>query len=182
MFSILRNIIVAAFVLTVVAIAIRDLPGTFSGPALEKSRALVATNEDAGDEFQSENDSQNGYGEIEIAPGRHGQFVLEAEVNGEQVDFLVDTGASLVVVDGDTAERLGFDLDDLDYTSMARTANGTAPIARIILDEIVVGDLTVSSVEAAVVKTSMPKALLGMSFLSRLEGYEVRDSGLVLRW
>ena len=74
-------------------------------------------------------------------------------MNGEPIEFLVDTGASLVVLDGETAERLGFDLDALEYTSMARTANGTAPIARIMLDEIVIGDLSVSAVEAAVVKT-----------------------------
>ena len=182
MFSILRNVVIAALVLTVVAVAVRDLPDTIGEPAAGTSRALVTASEDAEDESQNEDDYWGGYGEIEIAPSRHGQFVLEAEVNGEEVDFLVDTGASLVVVDGETAERLGFDLDELDYTGVARTANGTAPIARIILDEIVIGDLTVSSVEAAVVTTSLPRALLGMSFLARLEGYEVRDSGLVLRW
>ena len=87
-----------------------------------------------------------------------------------------------MVLGSETAERLGFDLDSLEYSGTAQTANGTAPIARIILDEIVIGDLTVRSVEAAVIEKPMPTSLLGMSFLTRLDGYEVRDSRLVLRW
>ena len=178
----LRNLFIAVIVLTGVAIAVRELPGNLGESVAENSRAFAAVSEDGKGEDEDQDDSLRGYDEIEIAPGRYGQFVLEAEVHGEPIDFLVDTGASLVVVDGETAERLGFDLDSLEYNGTARTANGTAPIARIILEEIVIGDLTVSSVEAAVVKTSMPTALLGMSFLARLESYEVRDRGLVLRW
>jgi aspartyl protease family protein len=182
MFSILRNIIVAAFLLTIVAITVRDLPDSFDVPGAATSPMPVAASEDADGESDAGYASGGGVGEIEIAPSRHGQFVLEAQVNGERVEFLVDTGASVVVLDSETAARLGFDHDTLRFTGTARTANGVARIARIVLDEIVIGDLTVSSVEAAVVKTSMPTALLGMSFLARLEGYEVRDSGLVLRW
>ena len=176
MLSLLRNLVIAAFVLTVGAIAVRDIPGDVVEIMPRNSPAGVAVSE--GDEDGTE----DGLDQLEIPPGQHGQFVLEAEINGEPIEFLVDTGASLVVLDSDTAERLGFDIDSLEFTGMARTANGTAPIARIILDEIVIGDLTVSAVEAAVIKKPMPTSLLGMSFLARLDGYEVRDSSLVLRW
>ena len=176
MWPLLRNLFIAVFVLMAVAIAVRDLSGNVGEGTTEKPRAVATVVE--GDEDRDE----DGLGELEIAPGQYGQFVIEAEVNGEPVDFLVDTGASLVVLGSETAERLGFDLDSLEYTGTARTANGTAPIALVILDQIDIGDLTVRTVEAAVVRKPMATSLLGMSFLARLDGYEVRDSRLVLRW
>jgi len=176
MLSLLRNLVIAVLVLTAGAIAIRDLPDNVFETMTKKSPAGAAVSE------SDEDGAEQGLDRLEIPPGQHGQYVIEAEVNGEPIDFLVDTGASLVVLGSETAERLGFDIDSLEFNGMAQTANGTAPIARIILDEIVIGDLTVSAVEAAVIKKPMPTSLLGMSFLTRLDGYEVRDSGLVLRW
>ncbi len=178
MLSLLRNLFITVFVLTAVAIAVRDLSGNVGQGTTEKSRAVITFAEGGEDEDEAE----YRFGELEIESGQYGHFLLEAEVNGEPVDFLVDTGASLVVLDSETAERLGFDVDSLEFTGMSNTANGTAPFARIILDEIVVGDLTVNAVEAAVHKLPMKNSLLGMSFLARLEGYEVRDGRLVLRW
>ncbi len=180
MLSLLRNLFIAVFVLTAVAIAVRDLSGNGDEVTSETPRAVATADE--GDEDEDEDGADDRLGELEIEPGQYGQFRLEAEVNGELVDFLVDTGASLVVLGSETAERLGFDLDALEYSGMAQTANGTAPIARIILDEIVIGDLTMGTVEAAVIKKPMATSLLGMSFLARLGGYEVRDGRLVLRW
>lgn len=182
MFSLLRNLFIAVFVLTVVVITVRDLGGGSDENTSAKPRAIATADEGNEDEDEDEEEAEDRYGELQIEPGQHGQFILEAEVNGESIDFLVDTGASLVVLGSETAERLGFDLDSLEYSGTAQTANGTAPIARIILDEIVIGDLTVRSVEAAVIEKPMPTSLLGMSFLTRLDGYEVRDSRLVLRW
>lgn len=172
MWSLLRNLFIAVFVLIAVAVAVRDLSGNVAPDSTEKPRAAATADNDDGDDN----------GELEIAAGPNGHFMLEAEVNGEPVEFLVDTGASIVVIGTETAERLGFDPDSLEYTGMARTANGTTPIAPIILDTIVIGDFTVSAVEAAVVGKPMATSLLGMSFLARLEGYEVRDGRLVLRW
>ncbi len=168
MWPLLRNFFIAVFVLTGVAVAVRDLSGNVGRDSTEKPPSVATA--DGAD------------GELEIAKGPRGHFVLEAEVNGEPVEFVVDTGASVVVVGPETAERLGFDLDSLEYTGMARTANGTTPIAPIILDTIVIGDLTVSAVEAAVVAKPMATSLLGMSFLARLESYEVRAGRLILRW
>ncbi len=178
MLSLLRNFFIVVFVLTAVAIAVRDLSGNVGQDTTEKPRTVASAVE--GDE--DEDGAEDEFGELEIKPGQFGQFRIEAEVNGEPVEFLVDTGASLVVLGSETAERLGFDLDSLEYSGNAQTANGIAPIARIILDEIVIGDLTIGTVEAAVVKKPMATSLLGMSFLARLGSYEVRDGRLVLRW
>ena len=178
MLSLLRNFFIVVFVLTAIAIAVRDLSGNVGQDTTEKPRTVASAVE--GDE--DEDGAEDGLGEVEIKPGQFGQFRIEAEVNGEPVEFLVDTGASLVVLGSKTAERLGFDLESLEYSGMAQTANGTAPIARIILDEIVIGDLTIGTVEAAVVKKPMATSLLGTSFLARLGSYEVRDGRLVLRW
>lgn len=120
--------------------------------------------------------------EILIRAGPDGHFRLEAEVNGETVVFLVDTGATVVALSPADAERLGFDDSTLEYSGRVRTANGVAPVAPLTLDDISIGPLTVRDVPAVVIRRPMTTALLGMSFLSRLEGYEARDDHLVLRW
>ncbi len=174
MWPLLRNLLVAVFVLTGLALAFRDLSGgAISSARNEQVRLEPGEDEDSvvlGDD------------EIEIAPSAHGHFRLNAEVNGETVDFMVDTGASLVVFGPETAARLGFDPDYLEFSGRTQTANGIASVAWITLDEIVIGDLTVGPVKAAVVQAPMETSLLGMSFLAQLDGYEVRDGRLVFRW
>ncbi len=170
MWLLLWYLFILVLLLTGVAVAVGDLSDKLDRATTDEPR-LVASDVEG-----------DGVSELEIAQGRDGHFVLEAKVNGEPIEFLVDTGASLVVLGPETAERLGFDLDSLEFNSLARTANGSAPIARVLLDEIVIGDLTVGSVEAAIIEKPMTMSLLGMSFLARLGGYEVRDGRLVLRW
>ena len=120
--------------------------------------------------------------EIEIDASSHGHFRVEAEINGEKEEFLVDTGASMVSFSLETAERLGFDEASLDFNARSRTANGMVAIALVTLDEVSVGELTLRNVKAAIRRTETGPSLLGMSFLRRLEGYEVREGKLVLRW
>lgn len=125
---------------------------------------------------------------IEVAPGavsiradNSGHFVAEAEVDGVLVRFLVDTGASLVVLSPADAERLGFDLKKLDYTQRLSTANGIVVGAPVRLGRLAIGPVTVADVRATVNGAPMDQSLLGMSFLSRLSAYEVSRETLVLR-
>ncbi len=173
MWPFLRNMFIAVFVMMTVAVVYRDLSGQAS---LETPGARATVDDEAGDDDGASD------GEYEIAQGPNGHFKLEAEVNGESIQFMVDTGATVVALGPETAERLGFDLDELDFSRSVRTANGTAPVARVILDEIVVGDLTVNNVEAVVLSKPMGISLLGMSFLAQLDGYEVRDGRFVMHW
>ena len=172
MWPILRNFVIALCLMAVGVVAIRDFT-----PLLESSQAAKAPESSKKPFIQANNDW-----EIEIEPGRHGHFQVDAEINGEIEAFLVDTGASLVSFTLDTAERLGFDEVSLDFNARSQTANGLVAIAFVTLDEVTIGDLTLRNVKAAIRRTKSGPSLLGMSFLRRLQGYEVREGKLVLRW
>ncbi len=120
--------------------------------------------------------------QMTLRPGRGGHYFLTAEIGGADVDFLVDTGASLIALSYEDAERIGLDPDNLDYTGRVQTANGITLVAPVTLDTVRVGQLEVDRVEAVVTRASMGTSLLGMSFLRRLEGYQVEDGNLVLYW
>lgn len=172
MWPILRNFVIALCVMAVGVIAVRDYTSLFDALSAAKQEQNPS---------RPVREAQNGW-EIEIDAGAQGHFRVEAEINGESEWFLVDTGASLVSFSLETAERLGFDEGSLDFNARSRTANGLVEIALVTLDEVTVGDLTLRNVRAAIRRTRAGPSLLGMSFLRRLEGYEVREGKLVLRW
>jgi aspartyl protease family protein len=120
--------------------------------------------------------------EMSFPADQHGHFVINAVVNGDDVRFVLDTGASDVVLGIDTAKRLGFDPATLAFSRQYQTANGLAAGAPIVLREIRIGTLSLYDVPATVVRQPLPVALLGNSFLSRLSGHEVRDGRLTLYW
>ena len=123
------------------------------------------------------------YGEeVVIRPGPSGHFIADADVNGYGMRFLVDTGASIVMLTPDDAELLGFDLYDDDYSQEFQTPNGILRGAPVILDDVRIGPIVISDVHATVAESPSAISLLGLSFLRRLDGYEVRDGELVLRW
>lgn len=111
--------------------------------------------------------------------GRH--FRAVAEVNGQRVQFMVDTGASDVALTRDDARRIGIDPDRLTYNLPYRTANGTSFGAAVRIDRIRIGDITIDDVAASVAQGDLGQSLLGMSFLRRLSGYEVRGDEMILR-
>jgi aspartyl protease family protein len=120
-------------------------------------------------------------GAVSFVAGRDGHFAVEAEVDGRRVLFLVDTGASDVVLSPADAERLGFDLAKLSFTRPYRTANGIGYGAPVVLGRVAVGPIALDDVRASVNRERMSRSLLGMSFLSRLSGYEVSRDTLTLR-
>ena len=120
-------------------------------------------------------------GAVSIRAGTHGHFVVEAEVDGIAIRFLVDTGASDVVLSPADATRLGFVLASLSYTRSYQTANGVVFGAPVRLARLSIGPIELGDVRASVNGSDMKRSLLGMSFLGRLSGYEVRGDTLILR-
>ena len=120
--------------------------------------------------------------EVVIRRAPNGHFLLEAVVNGVPIRFLVDTGASDVVLSAADAGRLRLNPGKLRYTREYQTANGVVRAAPITLREVRLGQLEVYDVEASVNEAPMSLSLLGMSFLERLNGYAVRGERLVLQW
>jgi aspartyl protease family protein len=112
---------------------------------------------------------------------RQGHFQVEARVEGRFVDFIVDTGASLVVLREATAAEVGIRPQPRDYTATAVTANGKIMAARATIERIEVGGITVYDVPAMVLPDeALAKNLLGVSFLSRLKRYEYANGRMVL--
>ena len=106
--------------------------------------------------------------EIVLTAGSGGHFTAAGSINGKQVRFMVDTGATLVSLGREDADRLGLDLSSARRGS-TQTANGTVPIWLVTLNSVRVGDVELANVGAAVVPMAMPVVLLGNSFLARLQ-------------
>lgn len=106
--------------------------------------------------------------EIVLTAGPGGHFSSAGTINGKQVRFLVDTGATMVSIGKDDAERLGLDLSNA-RRGATQTANGPVQVALITLSSVRVGDVELSNVGAVVLPQSLPVVLLGNSFLSRLQ-------------
>ena len=100
---------------------------------------------------------------------------MTLEVNGTPLRFIVDTGASDIVLSAEDAARAGLDTDRLAFVGVARTANGTVSTARVWLDEVRLGEMVDSSVPALVNGGEMSGSLLGMAYLNRFS--EVRFGG-----
>jgi aspartyl protease family protein len=116
-----------------------------------------------------------------IVKAADGHFWADADVNGHQVHFLVDTGATTVALTPDDALRLGFEPASLSYAYQVTTASGPARAARVHLDSISVAGAEVQNVDAMVIEKGLPTSLLGMTYLGRLSQFEATQSGMILR-
>jgi aspartyl protease family protein len=118
---------------------------------------------------------------VQIPRGQSGEFAVQARINGVPAAMVIDTGATSVVLTYETAKAVGLPLELLEYDVDVQTAGGHTKAARLTLDRLAIGKLVERSVPALVVPHGQMKTnLLGMSFLDRLESFEVRADHLVL--
>lgn len=118
---------------------------------------------------------------VVIQPSRGGHFRVEGSVNGRRMNFMVDTGASMIALTERDAAMLGFHPGARDYLASVNTANGTVRAAPVVLDLVEIDDVLVRNVAAVVLPDSaLSDNLLGMTFLSRLRHFEYTDGKLVL--
>ena len=117
-----------------------------------------------------------------VEAGPQGHFVLEALVNGVPVAFLLDTGASDIVLTIADARRLGFSPQSLSFSQHYRTANGEVRGAPVRLRELRIGQFSLYDIDASVNEAPLTISLLGMEFLDRLRSYRVEDRRLILEW
>ena len=120
-------------------------------------------------------------GAIALPRASDGHYYVTAEVNGTEIEFLVDTGASDIVLSRLDAARIGFDLDRLAFLGSARTANGVVPIAYGRLKTIRLGHHLDQAVSVSINGGEMDKSLLGMSYLGRFGRIEITQDQLILR-
>ena len=116
-----------------------------------------------------------------LTKGSHGHFAVEARVDGRRLDFLVDTGASVIALNETSAARIGVRPAPRDYTANVSTANGTIKAARTRLASVEIGGIVVRDVDAMVLPDeALSENLLGLSFLSRLKRFEYANGTMVL--
>lgn len=109
----------------------------------------------------------------------YGHYIVQAEINRAKVELLTDTGATYVALNYETALQLGLNESNLRFTSRSSTANGIARVAPVTLDYIRIGSIVLHDVKAVIAEPGkMTQNLLGMSFISRLAGFELSGGRL----
>lgn len=118
---------------------------------------------------------------LSISPDPRGHFATDGRIDGQRINFMVDTGASVVALNETSAARFGLRPVPGDYTSRVTTANGTIRAARARIAMIELGGLIVRDVDALVLPDeSLSENLLGLSFLSKLKRFEYANGRLML--
>lgn len=117
---------------------------------------------------------------VEVPRSYDGHYYLPLLVNGEPITFLVDTGASQIVLSAQDARRVGIDPDQLNYVGRAATANGEVRTAPVRLDSLALGPITDTNVSAWINEGELDKSLLGMDYLHRFSNIQLTDGRLIL--
>jgi len=118
---------------------------------------------------------------FDIPRDARGHFQADGRIDGQRINFMVDTGASLVALNEKSAARFGLRPSRSDYNATVSTANGTIKAARTRLAMIELGGLVVRDVEALVLPDeALSENLLGLSFLSKLKRFEYANGKMVL--
>ena len=119
-------------------------------------------------------------GEAVFRSAANGHFYLDAEIDGEEIAVMVDTGASIVALRESDAERVGIRVYDDEFNVPLSTANGTTYAAPVTLDSVSVDNIEIRKVRAVVVPDEqLSISLLGTSFLNKLRRFEVSGDTLI---
>lgn len=110
-----------------------------------------------------------------------GHFYLTIEVQGRPIRFLLDTGATRVVLSRSDAKKLGISPSERDYKYPAHTANGITYNAFITIPTMKLGPLTLHDVPAAVSKMDDMSSILGMSFLDKIPSWTMKGDYLLIK-
>jgi aspartyl protease family protein len=120
-------------------------------------------------------------GTISVPRGRDGHYHVTLKIHGVPVRFMIDTGASSLVLSPQDARKVGIDTARLAYVGIATTANGDVATARVRLHDVQLGPITDRVVPAQVNKAPMDSSLLGMSYLQRFGKIEIAGNKMVLK-
>lgn len=117
-----------------------------------------------------------------LSESEGGNFYVFGTVNGTPIRFLIDTGASDIVLSPSDAKLLGLDTQNLDYSRIYGTANGIGHGAMTTVSSLTVGPVAFRDVPVSINQAPMDSSLLGMAFLRRLKSFAIRNHRLYLRW
>jgi aspartyl protease family protein len=169
----MRNLMIFAAVLVAV--------GSYMAQMADKWTPAPASAKAAPPKVQTVTVAQAGIRSLSIPPDARGHFQTDGRIEGQRVDFMVDTGASVVALNEKSAARFGLRPSRGDYNAAVTTANGTIKAARARIAMIELGGLIVRDVDAMVLPDeALSENLLGLSFLSKLKRFEYANGKLVL--
>ncbi|QOZ22807.1 TIGR02281 family clan AA aspartic protease [Bradyrhizobium sp. CCBAU 51753] len=156
--------------------------GTFMGQMASKMAPAAATTAPAAKTLApAVTVAQSSGRTLSIPPDPRGHFATDGRIDGQRLNFMVDTGASVVALNESSAARFGLRPTPNNYTARVTTANGTVKAAPARIAMIQLGDLTVRDVDALVLPDeALSENLLGLSFLSKLKRFEYAKGRLVL--
>lgn len=123
---------------------------------------------------------QSSKGQMVINLSKDGHFYVNLEINNQPIKFMIDTGASDIVISINEAKRIGINVDNLNFNKIYQTANGKSFGASINLDKVQFGNATLHNIKASVNNGDMGTSLLGMSFLRLFTKYEFYQDKLIL--
>ena len=162
------------------AVAFLLLSGKVSAPVqAQDASTLVPFAGETLEEYQARTKGGNA---VTIPPGPGGHFFVQPTINGHGIRAVIDTGASVVALTHEDAQLIGLKVSSGDFTKRVSTANGISDVAPVRLSEIRIGGITMRDVVAVVQRPGrLGVSLIGMSFLSRLSGFEASQGRLILR-
>jgi aspartyl protease family protein len=170
----MRNIMIFAAVLVGL--------GTFMAQMADKMTAAPALAKTTSSKNAAAQDTAPaGSRSLSIPRDARGHFQAEGRIDGQRIDFMVDTGASVIALNEKSAARFGLRPQRGDYNATVATANGTIKAARTRLAMVELGGLIVRDVDAMVLPDeALSENLLGLSFLSKLKRFEYAGGKMVL--
>jgi aspartyl protease family protein len=155
--------------------------GTFMAQMADRMSPAPASASASPKKASTETVGQASGRSLDISADPRGHFQADGRIEGQRVNFIIDTGASLVALNEKSAARFGLRPSRGDYNATVNTANGTIKAARARLAMIELGGIVVRDVEALVLPDeALSENLLGLSFLSKLKRYEYARGRLVL--
>ncbi len=123
---------------------------------------------------------QNGAGSVTLSRANDGHFYANLKINDRYVEFVIDTGASAIVLSKDDAQRIGIDTDNLNYIGRAATANGTVSTAFVRLGVVALGGIVDYDLPASVNGGDLFGSLLGMDYLNFFSEFRINGDRLTL--
>jgi aspartyl protease family protein len=172
----MRNLLVVAALLVIGGSVFAKYADRFITPAAVSSIAVARAPAKQAEPVQSAG-SRN----VTVRADDRGHFQVEARVDGRRMDFMVDTGASVIALRASSARQLGVHPAPRDFTANVSTANGSIKAAPAMLNMVEIGGLTVRDVQALIIPDeALSTNLLGNSFLSKLRRFEVANGKLVM--
>ena len=177
----MRNLMIFAAALAVMGTFMANVADKMSSEQAQAKAVAQAKNVNAFAAMQPQTTGNTGGRSVEIARDGRGHFQADARIDGQRVNFMVDTGASVIALNESSAAQIGVRPSPRDYTATVNTANGTIKGARTRLSEVKVGGLVVRDVEAMVLPDeALSENLLGLSYLSKLKRFEFANGKLVM--